>query len=407
MPEPGYKQYDSRRPGSSSYSQTSSSCGSQNDLYYSTNSYNHYPQGAHCGQHPIQGQGHPSTLSASHDQQNIGKDRLGYIPMTSNPDYMSPHNYNEQLAPGDVTRNGVNYPLNHESRKRDHSFLENIEEFSYGFSHDSCSNSVEVPEKKLRCSENDNQRYHLSEREFMESRTEYPNFKNPSQYQNINSHKKFAETLGMCDESVEERTSWHHNADVKKHFQTPTSKDSHAILRSTLLQKDDLFPMRMCPKPSYSGSVSSRSEDSHVTSVSHNLPKTVSTCEVRHLEQRSYFLIESLLECDRLLDITDLYQTEDLLSNSKDVTKLLCDLGDKIVGKLIKWTKHLTFFKEIPIEAHSQLLSCKWHELLLLITTAYKAIQGQGNNGMSEEDLYALNTKHLQVNLYNNLQSEF
>ena len=381
MPEAEYKQYDDRRLGSS-FTQTSSSCGNQSELYYSSGTSSHYSHGSHSS--PGQSQGHPSILNVSQEQQNIGKDRLAYVPMTGNSDYMSPHNYGEQYPAGDTLGNGVVYPVSQTSFKRDHSFVE--EELTYGYTHDSCSNSVEVPEKQFKYNESENQRYHLSQREYIDNGADYHHFKNPSHYQSVNSHRKPSNYVDKCDDSVE-----------SKHFQTPVSKDSHAILRSTLLQKDDFFPVRMCPTTSYSGSVSSSSGDSHVSSASHHTPNTVLTHEVRHLEQRSYFLIESLLECDRLLDITDLYQTEDLLSNSKDVTKLLCDLGDKIIGKLIKWTKHLTFFKEIPIEAHSQLLSCKWHELLLLITTAYKAIQGQGNNGMSEEELYRLNTKHLQV----------
>ncbi|XP_053381300.1 uncharacterized protein LOC123566516 [Mercenaria mercenaria] len=413
MPEAGYTHDDARGPGSSvtsSYSQSNSSCRSQGEIFYA-NSSSQYPH-IDSRDMRVSGQGNSSALNQPLERESISsKDRIGYVQMSSNPEYMPHGNYSEHVHSGNMPRNSVIHPFNNESRKRDHSHVDdNVMEDLYGYNQSIYSNPSEGPEKKFKHTENNingGESYNQTQRERVENWPQYWSFKNPSQYQDFKSERRFKDSVDNFNPVAEDSASLHQNTDVKSYFQTPISKDSHAILRSTLLQKDDLFALTACPKTTYSGSVSARSQDSKVSSLSHNTPDIVSTSQVRNLEQRSHFLIDSLLECDRLLDITDLYQTEDLLSNSKDVTKLLCDLGDKIVGKLVKWTKHLTFFKEIPKNVHSQLLSSKWHELLLLITTAYKAIRGHGNNGMSEEDLYSLNMKHLQGYLECLFQKEF
>ena len=108
--------------------------------------------------------------------------------------------------------------------------------------------------------------------------------------------------------------------------------------------------------------------------------------------------IERLLQCDRFLDISDLFSIDELFGSTKEaVTKTLCTLGDKIVSKLVEWMKQLPFYREIPIEVHSESLSNKWNELILLITTAYKAVRGARIKGVSTEQLYQANMKQLQV----------
>lgn len=44
--------------------------------------------------------------------------------------------------------------------------------------------------------------------------------------------------------------------------------------------------------------------------------------------------------------------------------------------KLVQWTKRLPFYLELPVEVHTRLLTHKWHELLVLTTSAYQAIHG-------------------------------
>ena len=67
---------------------------------------------------------------------------------------------------------------------------------------------------------------------------------------------------------------------------------------------------------------------------------------------------------------------EDLLDHKSDLSEKLCQIGDSIVYKLVQWTKRLPFYLELPVEVHTRLLTHKWHELLVLTTSAYQAIHG-------------------------------
>ncbi|XP_052788398.1 hormone receptor 4-like [Mya arenaria] len=119
-------------------------------------------------------------------------------------------------------------------------------------------------------------------------------------------------------------------------------------------------------------------------------------------------LIGDLMRCDMKLKVTELYNIPELMDKkNEDVTKILCDLGDKVVGKLVQWTKTLPFFKEIPIEVHSELLSNRWQELLLLITTAHRAIYGTKEETMSLEGMYSYNMGKLQYYLEHLFKREF
>lgn len=120
-------------------------------------------------------------------------------------------------------------------------------------------------------------------------------------------------------------------------------------------------------------------------------------------------MIQALVDCDEFQDIATLrvskinslffqnipsqtqqfkwkcfnYQTflplqnlEDLLDHKSDLSDKLCQIGDSIVYKLVQWTKRLPFYLELPVEVHTRLLTHKWHELLVLTTSAYQAIHG-------------------------------
>lgn len=135
-----------------------------------------------------------------------------------------------------------------------------------------------------------------------------------------------------------------------------------------------------------------------------NLNSFKSTYHKRDMEQSQptkfhcLSLIENLLECNKLLDISNLYQVEKLFqTNTEGVAKLLCELGENVVEQLVLWMKKLRFFNEIPIQIYTQLLSDKWHELLVLITVAYKAINGETNKGMTADELYNSNMEKLKV----------
>ncbi|KAK6195678.1 hypothetical protein SNE40_001057 [Patella caerulea] len=85
-------------------------------------------------------------------------------------------------------------------------------------------------------------------------------------------------------------------------------------------------------------------------------------------------LISELVERDTLLEIAETYGFEQLLANQESVAQTLCKIGDDIVIKLVQWIRKLPFYSEIPIEVQSQILTKKWHELLLLIMTAFGAL---------------------------------
>lgn len=170
--------------------------------------------------------------------------------------------------------------------------------------------------------------------------------------------------------------------------------DHHAILRQKLTVPDEeevLAPI-----------FSSPSQKSQMFSTSHSYIPSLSpvTSSSTGADFCSPLLTE-LIACDKMLDLTDLYKmTQQLSSDRKSATKILCELGDRVVSKFVKWTKQLPFFSEIPIEVHSHLLTSKWHELLLLVTTAYKSDQSESVSSLTKDDLYAHYMRKLQVALY-------
>ncbi|KAL3198558.1 hypothetical protein MRX96_014374 [Rhipicephalus microplus] len=86
-------------------------------------------------------------------------------------------------------------------------------------------------------------------------------------------------------------------------------------------------------------------------------------------------MIEQLIECDDFEDVATLNNMRDLLNDWEDLSRKLRQIADKIVHKLVQWTKRLPFYAEIPLAVHTQLLAHKWHELVVLTTAAYQAIQ--------------------------------
>jgi len=83
----------------------------------------------------------------------------------------------------------------------------------------------------------------------------------------------------------------------------------------------------------------------------------------------------TLIYCDEFEDIATL-KLDDLLDTKAELSDKLCQIGDSIVYKLVQWTKRLPFYSELPVEVHTRLLTHKWHELLVLTTSAYQAIHG-------------------------------
>ena len=77
----------------------------------------------------------------------------------------------------------------------------------------------------------------------------------------------------------------------------------------------------------------------------------------------------------------------DLLDHSNArLSDKLSRIGDNIVAKLVQWTKRLPFYGDIPINIHTSLLANKWHELLVLTTSSYQAINGGRRMGTTRSD---------------------
>lgn len=91
-------------------------------------------------------------------------------------------------------------------------------------------------------------------------------------------------------------------------------------------------------------------------------------------------MIQTLIDCDEFQDIATLHNIDELLDNKTDLSEKLCQIGDSIVYKLVQWTKRLPFYLELPVEVHTRLLTHKWHELLVLTTSAYQAIHGTSSS---------------------------
>lgn len=117
-------------------------------------------------------------------------------------------------------------------------------------------------------------------------------------------------------------------------------------------------------------------------------------------------LINELIQCDCLLDIADACKLDELV-NDDIVSNTLYKIGDNIVNKLVKWTRQLPFYSEIPLQIHQQILTEKWHELLLLITTAHRALVNTGRTTMSFGELYRWNMSKLAQYLNKNFEKYF
>ncbi|GFG32517.1 hypothetical protein Cfor_04341, partial [Coptotermes formosanus] len=97
-------------------------------------------------------------------------------------------------------------------------------------------------------------------------------------------------------------------------------------------------------------------------------------------------MIQTLIDCDEFQDIATLRNLDELLDHKSDLSDKLCQIGDSIVYKLVQWTKRLPFYLELPVEVHTRLLTHKWHELLVLTTSAYQAIHGAHKLGSTSSD---------------------
>lgn len=119
---------------------------------------------------------------------------------------------------------------------------------------------------------------------------------------------------------------------------------------------------------------------SEVVRLRQRLDSAVSSSRDRNFSiEYSLSMIKTLIDCDEFQDIATLRNLDDLLDHNTDLSEKLCHIGDSIVYKLVQWTKRLPFYLELPVEVHTRLLTHKWHELLVLTTSAYQAIHKAGD----------------------------
>lgn len=119
---------------------------------------------------------------------------------------------------------------------------------------------------------------------------------------------------------------------------------------------------------------------SEVNRLRLRLDSAVSSSRDRNFSlEYSLSMIRTLIDCDEFQDIATLQNLDELLDHNTDLSEKLCNIGDSIVYKLVQWTKRLPFYLELPVEVHTRLLTHKWHELLVLTTSAYQAIQKSGD----------------------------
>lgn len=124
---------------------------------------------------------------------------------------------------------------------------------------------------------------------------------------------------------------------------------------------------------------------SEVVHLRQRLDSAVSSSRDRNFSlEYTLSMIQTLIDCDEFQDIATLQNLDDLLDHKSDLSEKLCQIGDSIVYKLVQWTKRLPFYLELPVEVHTRLLTHKWHELLVLTTSAYQAIHGNAPKPASD-----------------------
>lgn len=125
---------------------------------------------------------------------------------------------------------------------------------------------------------------------------------------------------------------------------------------------------------------------SEVVHLRQRLDNAVSSSRDRNYSiENTLSMIQTLIDCDEFQDIATLQNLDDLLDHKSDLSDKLCQIGDSIVYKLVQWTKRLPFYLELPVEVHTRLLTHKWHELLVLTTSAYQAIHGSNKPGTNAD----------------------
>lgn len=90
------------------------------------------------------------------------------------------------------------------------------------------------------------------------------------------------------------------------------------------------------------------------------------------VSEKSMALIEQLRLCENFAD--GILKRQIFAETSDgDLNNILCQLGDEIVCELVRWMKQLPFYSEIPLEAQSDILAKRWHQVLVFATSVNQA----------------------------------
>ncbi|KFM63027.1 Hormone receptor 4, partial [Stegodyphus mimosarum] len=173
-------------------------------------------------------------------------------------------------------------------------------------------------------------------------------------------HKKGSKNnhLKQMETKIHNTTTANHNHNSNHHVAVPTPDWTNGqILKAALTSPCDIVQLR------------------------HNLETWIISSQSRKMNpDRAMALISQLIKCDDFEDIATVRNLDELKEAKAELSDKLCQIGDTIVYKLVQWTKRLPFYFELPVTVHTQLLSHKWHELLVLTTSAYVAIRSNNNN---------------------------
>ncbi|XP_044260020.1 hormone receptor 4 [Tribolium madens] len=168
----------------------------------------------------------------------------------------------------------------------------------------------------------------------------------------------------------------------KKHKKPACKQPPKAAEKNILSQQFKMEQPSSIPANLVNGTIlkTALTNPSEVVRLRQRLDSAVSSSRDRNFSiEYSLSMIKTLIDCDEFQDIATLQNLDDLLDHNTDLSEKLCHIGDSIVYKLVQWTKRLPFYLELPVEVHTRLLTHKWHELLVLTTSAYQAIHKAGD----------------------------
>ncbi|KAF5293842.1 hypothetical protein FQR65_LT10980 [Abscondita terminalis] len=173
----------------------------------------------------------------------------------------------------------------------------------------------------------------------------------------------------------------------KKHKKTTSKQLQQKTPEKTMLSPQLKLEQPAIPPHLVNGTIlkTALTNPSEVVHLRQRLDSTVSSSRDRNFSiEYTLSMIQTLIDCDEFQDIATLQNVDDLLDHKSDLSEKLCQIGDSIVYKLVQWTKRLPFYLELPVEVHTRLLTHKWHELLVLTTSAFQAIHAKSKSPVEQ-----------------------